>query len=381
MRRPVALVLLGALVLGACGSDAETPDSAAPAYRVEPSCPHTAHHLQGLTVAQLNRIVASADLPAWKAADIGSSAQLRDGRMVWVFGDTVRADSFSPRLVANSMLISDGACVAQLRTDADGPVIPDVRDGVVHWPMSVVAMPPAQQYSNLGIDEVLVVMAARTRRGGDNLDFQFLGTSAAVFTLDDGGAPQLMEVMEVTPDDEALDQVNWGAAATVFGPWFYVFGTRATGEDFGRELYVGRARVSDPADRSRWEFWDGTDWQADQTLAAPVLPAQGGVSQTLSVDHLDGKWVAVSKRDGDLGDFVYVWTAPEPFGPWTPRKGIAAPAGFDTGELQYAPLAHPEVPLSNGKLLVSISRNTTDPQQLFADPEVGLPEFAEVARP
>ncbi|GAA4363962.1 DUF4185 domain-containing protein [Nocardioides caricicola] len=378
--RYVGLVLLAALALGACGTE-ERPDSAAPAYRIEPSCPHTAQHLQGLTVDQLNRIVASADLPAWKAADIGSSAELRDGRMVWVFGDTIRAEGFSPRLVANSMLVSDGACVAQLRTADDGPVIPDIGPDEVHWPMSVVAMPPSQQYAGLGIDEVLVVMTARTQRGTDNLDFQYLGTSAAVFTLQDGGSPQLMEVVEVTPDDEALDQVNWGAAATVFGPWFYVFGTRATGQEFGRELYVGRSAVSDPANRSRWEFWDGQAWQGEQSRAAAVLPARGGVSQTLSVDHLDGQWVAVSKRDGDLGDFVYVWTAPEPYGPWTPKKGIAAPAGFDTGELKYAPLAHPEVPLANGKLLVSISRNTTDPQQLFEDPEVGLPEFAEVERP
>lgn len=379
MRRYVGLVLIAALALGGCGSD-DSPGSALPAYRVEPSCPHDPH-VAGLTVDVLNRIVANADLPAWQAADIGSSAQLRDGRMVWVFGDTVRAEGFSPRLVANSMLVSDGACVAQLRTADDGPVIPDIGPGEVHWPMSVVAMPPARQYSGMEIDEVLVVMTARTRRGNDNLDFRYLGTSAAVFTLRDGGSPQLVDVVEVTPDDDAPDQVNWGAAATVFGPWFYVFGTRTTGQEFGRELYVARAAVSDPADRSRWEFWDGGDWQAEQSLAAPVLPARGGVSQTLSVDHIDGQWVAVSKRDGDLGDFVYVWTAPEPYGPWTPRKGIAAPAGFDTGELTYAPLAHPEVPLADGRLLVSISRNTTDPQRLFEDPAVGLPIFAEVARP
>ena len=380
MRRLVGLVLVGALALGGCGSE---PDAdPVPAYRIEPSCPHVAQHLQGLTVDLLNDVVESADLPAWKAADIGASAELRDGRMVWVFGDTIRADGFTPRLVANSMLVSDGACVAQLRTADDGPVIPDVRAGVVHWPMSVVAMPPARQYAGLGVDEVLVVLAGRIRRGtADSFDFTFLGTDAAVFTLEDGGTPQLMKVLEITPDDEAVDQVNWGAAATVFGPWFYVFGTRATAGDFGRELYVGRAAVSDPEDRGRWEFWDGSDWQAEQDRAAPVLPARGGVSQTLSVDHLDGQWVAVSKRDGDLGDFVYVWTAPEPYGPWTPQKGIAAPAGFDTGELRYAPLAHPEVPLANGKLLVSISRNTTDPQQLFEDPDVGLPVFAEVERP
>jgi hypothetical protein len=160
-----------------------------------------------------------------------------------------------------------------------------------------------------------------------------------------------------------------------------MFGTRQTGHDFGRELYVGRAPISDPTDRSRWEFWDGGRWDSDMSRAAAVLPAPGGVSQTLSVDRIDGQWVAVSKRDGDLGDFVYVWTAPTPYGPWSPRKGVAAPAGFDTGHLTYAPLAHPEVPLADGKLLVSISRNTTDPQRLFDDPEVGRPVFAEVERP
>lgn len=381
MRRRVGPLLVVALLLAGCGSAPEEP-AAEPAYRIEPACPDGPRHLAGLTVDVLNRIVATADLPAWQAADIGASAQLRDGRMVWVFGDTVRTDDFEPRLVANSMLVSSGACVAQLRAAGDGPVIPDVAPDVVRWPMSIVTMRPIAGRSPEGTSELLVVLCARTRRGTEgSFDYTYLGTSAVVFAVADNGTPTLVEIMELLPDDEALDQVNWGAAATVHGSWFYVYGTRQTGRDFGRELYVGRAPVADPTDRSRWQFWDGRRWQAAIDRAVAVLPAQGGVSQTLSVDRIDGEWVAVSKRDGDLGDFVYVWTAPSPYGPWTPRKGVAAPAGFDTGELTYAPLAHPEVPLANGKLLVSISRNTTDPQRLFADPDVGLPVFAEVARP
>jgi hypothetical protein len=302
--------------------------------------------------------------------------------VVWVFGDTIRSASISPRLVANSMLVSSGTCVAQVRAPGDGPVVPDAAPGVVRWPMSIVAMRPIESRAEPGVDEVLVVFCARTRRGtGEGLDYTFLGTDAAVFTVATDGTPQLSEIMRISPDDDSLDQVNWGAAAAVHGPWFYMFGTRQTGHDFGRELYVGRAPISDPTDRSRWEFWDGGRWGSDMSRAAAVLPAPGGVSQTLSVDRIDGQWVAVSKRDGDLGDFVYVWTAPTPYGPWSPRKGVAAPAGFDTGHLTYAPLAHPEVPLADGKLLVSISRNTTDPQRLFDDPEVGRPVFAEVERP
>jgi Domain of unknown function (DUF4185) len=382
--RAVALLLVGTLALAACGGSDE-PETAPPAYRIEPACPEGPRHVDGLTVDLLNRVVASADLPAWQAADIGASVQLRDQRMVWVFGDTIRSSSLSPRMVANSMLVSSGTCVAQVRTATDGPVVPDARPGVVRWPMSIVAMQPIHDglmAEHPEVTEILVVLCARTRRGTEgSLDHTFLGTDAAVFTVTPDGPPELFEIMAISPDDEALDQVNWGAASTVHGRWFYLFGTRQTGHDFGRELYVGRAPVADPTDRSRWQFWDGSTWGASMAAAAAVLPAQGGVSQTLSVDHLDGLWVAVSKRDGDLGDFVYVWTAPTPYGPWTPQRGVAAPAGFDTGRLQYAPLAHPEVPLANGNLLVSISRNTTDPQRLLDDPEVGRPVFAEVERP
>jgi hypothetical protein len=52
-----------------------------------------------------------------------------------------------------------------------------------------------------------------------------------------------------------------------------------------------------------------------------------------------------------------------------------------TGVLQYAPLAHPEVALASGKLLVSISRNTTDLARLVRDPHIGRPVFVEIAMP
>ena len=388
MRRTAALLLTAAVALAGCGGSGDGPDaerptaSAKPAYRLSADCPKP-EKIAGLDVAFLNDVVKKADLPAWQAADIGASARLPDGRLVWLFGDTVRdAATYSPDMVGNSMLITSGACAAQLMAPDDGPVIPDARQGVVLWPMSVVVLDARHIAAARGYDEVIVVLCARTRRGiGGNMDFTFLGTSAAVFGIDGHGVPQLGDVMELSPDDESDTQVNWGAAATVHGGWMYVYGTRLTGHDFGRELYVSRAPTSAPNDRQRWQFWDGRRWQADREAAQAILPAQGGVSQTLSVDVVDGTFVAVSKRDGDLGDFVYQWDAPGPTGPWTPRQGVAAPSGFDTGQLKYAPLAHPEIELADGNLLVSISRNTTDPEELMKHPEMGRPVFAEVERP
>ena len=375
-----------ALVGAGCHSSGDPSSEATPKPTavLKPHCPAPTQP-PAVTADGVNQVVSSSDLPAWQAGDIGASAELSDGRLVWVFGDTVRTDDFNPRIVANSMLISSGRCVSQLRTGDDGPVIPDVSSDVVRWPMSLVVLGPVGAAAGTGVRDVLVVLCARTQRGGAGgaLDFTFRGTSAAVFTVSDDGVPQLQEVVEITPDDAAPDQVNWGAAATVHGRWYYVYGTRLPGDPgtFGRELYAARAPADDPGNREEWQFWDGSSWQSSIDAAAPTLPAVGGVSQTLSVDVVDGQFVAVSKRDGDLGGFVYTWTSATPVGPWQPHQAVAAPEDFDTGELEYAPLAHPEIPLADGRLLVSVSRNTTDFDQLMADPEVGRPIFVEVGRP
>ncbi len=343
--------------------------------KLSPACPPPPTERPKPTVDQVNAIGAALDLPAWQAGDIGASGRLSDGRIIWLFGDTIRP-SLQPQLVANSMLITSGECVSQLLDAASGPVIPDVSPTTVRWPMSVVV-------DQLNGQDTIVVLCARVDRGNSgSLGFTYLGTSAAVFTVESGQAPQLLKVVDITPDSRDPDQINWGAASTIHDGWFYVFGTRLTGEDldFGRELFVARAPAADPSAPKGWEFWDGAAWQSKVGKAKLILPSQGGVSQTLSVDYVGGTWVAVSKLNGDIANFVYEWTAPHPWGPWKAIKELKAPGGFDTGDYQYAPLAHPEVELASGDLLVSVSRNTSDFQRLIDDPEIGRPYFVELPR-
>ena len=377
-----ALGLVLTAVLAGCsttpgGGGGTTPgDAAYP--RLTPTCARVTPTGKppAVTVTQLNRIVAGLDLPLWQAGDIGASARLPDDRIVWVFGDTVRGDGITPRIVANSMLVTSGLCTSQVEAAGQGPVIPDRADGVVHWPMSVVSVSRPE-------GDVLVVVSARIRRGtAGGLDFTYLGSSASLFDVAPGGAPTLREQLDITPDSTAADQVNWGSAMTVRGGWLYVYGTRLPSKDsFGRALYAARAPIADARDRATWQFWDGTAWVGEPSRAAVVLPARGGVSQTLSVDVLDGRYVIVSKRDGDLGNTVYAWTSDSPVGPWTARRGTRADFQDPSGQLQYAPLAHPGITLADGKLLISISRNTTDFSRLLTDPSLGRPVFAEIDRP
>jgi hypothetical protein len=385
MRRLVRLVgaaaTVGVLAAAAVACTApkagDAPGTGATAYpRLSPACPPTtATAPPPVTVAQLNRVVAGLDLPLWQAGDIGASARLGDNRIVWVFGDTVREPQVSPRIVANSMPVTSGLCTSQVEVEGRGPVIPDRADGVVHWPMSVAAVAHGERTA-------VVVMSARIRRGTGGFDFTYLGSSATVFSMPEGGAPRLEYQLDLTPDSPDPSQVNWGSALTVHDGWVYVYGTRLPSRDsFGRALYAARAPAVRARDRATWEFWDGTDWVADQGRAAEILPARGGVSQTLSVDVVDDRFVIVSKRDGDLGNTVYAWASESPTGPWTPRRGVRAEFQDPTGGLKYAPLAHPWITLADGRLVISISRNTTDFPRLLAQPTLGRPVFAEIDRP
>ena len=185
IRATCAVLAAGAVLVAGCTSDppqaAPPPSSVQSAkpvdVRLEPECPGTWKKRLRPTADQINKRISSGGLPAWQAADIGASARLSDGRLVWLFGDTVRTADLSPRIVANSMLITSGSCVAQLRTPVDGPVIPDVKSNIVRWPMSVAV-------GRRGSQDVVVVLCSRIRRGsGGSFDFTFLGTSAAVFTV------------------------------------------------------------------------------------------------------------------------------------------------------------------------------------------------------
>jgi hypothetical protein len=356
--------------------------------RLEPSCPEPTG--RPLSAAQRNAMMARVDLPAWDAADVGTSAELSDGRVFWVYGDTFRSveiEELTPdlpdRLVSNSVLVSSDMCFSQLMSDEGAPgvpaTVPETENGLSQWPMSVVRVPPTAADGE-GVTDVVVAFYGRTQRGGGQWDFRPRGTSVVVFLVGADGVPRMNRIVALTPDDVSPTAIHWGAAATVDGDHVYVYGTRATGIEqvYGRELYVSRLPVTAPTDLGSWEIWDGTRWQGDSDRAAPTLSALEGVSQMLSVDKVDGRWLAVSKFGGDVADNITVWSASEPYGPWEPRQVADSPFETDAGEIEYSPMAHPELTTPSGALLVSVSRNHRPWQRIYDNPELGRPRFLEV---
>jgi hypothetical protein len=113
-----------------------------------------------------------------------------------------------------------------------------------------------------------------------------------------------------------------------------------------------------------------------------LVPAVGGVSQTLSVFERDGRWYAVSKRDEFLGTDLVIWSSPRPTGPFTAAPPVAQiPSDATQGRLRYMPLAHPDLLPQDGSVIVSYSQNETDVTKVGDDPFLYRPRFLRVPLP
>lgn len=327
------------------------------------------------SVEQLNRQVERIDdFAGVVGGDVGASTRLRDGRLLFVFGDTVHRPGYGAPMVRNSMLLFAPGCAGAYERRDRGAVIPDRADGVGYWPMSAAAV-RVRGHDLLGVTAQRV---ANDRR--DDLGFRNLGPALAVFSVEEGRPPVLQRVVDLGPDDPDRSRPTWGAATAVVDDVVYVYGTSRTEPGFGWSVSVARVRLVDIADQSAWRYWDGRDWQADPERAAVLIDQHEGVSQTFSVFRHGESWYAVSKRDDFVGTDLVVWKAPAPTGPFTAHPPAARIPSTET-KLRYMPLAHPELLPEPGTMVVSYSRNTTETDTIQDDPSRYRPEFLRIDLP
>jgi len=349
------------------------PGAATPTLATTTCLPFT----EPTNLAQLNEVVGGYRAnPGFRGGDVGASTRLQDGRELYVFGDTLRAPGYpGGRFVRNSMLVFSSGCAGLVESPDHGAIIPDRPDGVGYWPMSIAAV-------NRGSYDLVGVMAQRVKTTGPTeSDFENLGPSIALFRVDRGATPQLLHVVDLEPDDPSRQRPTWGAAGAMHGGWLYLYGTSNPEKPlvFGWSLSVARMRIDDVTDMSRWQFWDGHAWQKDASKAATLIPAVGGVSQTLSVVEQHGTWYAISKRDDFLGSDLVVWSSPTPEGPFTAGPALAhIPSSADGTTLRYMPLAHPDLLPKDGTMVVSVSRNSDSLALIDQDPTRYRPYFLRI---
>ena len=299
---------------------------------------------------------------------------LTSGDLLMAFGDALLdTDITQEASVRNAILAFADDRLCLVLGPRGSAFVPDRVDGVGYWPTSLVEVGGG----------AVAMFLQRVAERGDGV-FVNLGPSLAEVTVDDDGIPHLVNVQDIGSDESSRQRIGWGAATWKDDGFVYVYGTANPERDlvFGWSLHVARAIPERLFDVESWEYWTGSDWNAEESGATAVIPAVSGVEQTLSVFAEGRTWYAVSKRDGALGSDVAIRSAPAPTGPFTAGEVVASrPSKPEAGVLAYAALAHPALFPEPGTIVVSVSRNTTDADAIAADPTLYRPEFFRVPLP
>lgn len=282
----------------------------------------------------------------WITADLPASVDLRDGRVLWLFGDTwtgTRAPDggIAPGAVLqhNSALVQTGGCVDLVGTAGAGWLtIPGTED--FWWPSDGVVIGGTRGH-------VVDVFLTRVRRTGPGvLDFALTGMDVVRLRRSD------LAVLDVRP--LPYQDRLWGTSVVADGDWLSLFGRDTTA---GPSTYLARVRAHDLS--GRWQFRSGRHWSRDPARATPVLSAPPFNNPAVSRLR-DGRWLAVAKDRELDGTALIGWTARAPQGPWRATGPlIAAPTSGRPDEFTYLGAAHPEIRLVGKGLLVSWNVNSS----------------------
>jgi len=309
----------------------------------------------------------------WSGGDGASSTRLPDGRILWLFGDTlvggVTASGGRPastRLVRNSLVVTSGTCVSVVPTANDA--LPG-RGRTWLWPTHAVVTHTARPG---GASTVTVFSQRVTRTGTGAFGFSRVGAATISLTVPWQGAPIVGAVQDL-PGSATL----WGAATVSDGEVTWIYGTRAVHQPlvFGRDLLLARAPTATVADPSTWVYRTASGWSGRQSSAAVIRPARLGVSTVPSALRSGQGFLMVTKPQEFLDDRVVVLTSRTPWGPWSAR--VVARAGSTTTVPRYSPAF--VVPVAGATtLVVVVSRTTTTVAALRANASWNRPTFTDV---
>lgn len=261
----------------------------------------------------------------WQYADGGSSAELSNGRRVWLFGDSwIRHD---PALVYNTIAVqntdSDRAPTPDeirfFARDANGRVL-DVShaglDGMRAW------LEPARDGRNTWLwptDAIVAggkLIAFYSEVGCVHGEFpacrSYMGNMGFVghtaFIVDNPtDEPEKWKIVTAplrdrrgqSPSDHRL---HWGSALLEERGWLYIFGTDLGPESGPRDVKLARVMPRDVQRYDLWQFSTPQGWRMFPTGPMPTdlqTVARGGATE-LSVDRIvrDGQsWLVMVQVD------------------------------------------------------------------------------------
>jgi len=328
----------------------------------------------------------------WQGADAAYSIPLQDGRVVWVFGDTLYGDrrivtGEEPQMVHNTIGIStckegkwkiDYTIKRDAKGGYDSFFKPQKSDGTYYWALDGV------EYKN----ELWITLLCVRNAPNSNafaLGFEICGTDLAHVTGLDGDA-QNWKVAYFPLVSEGV-HANPSASTVIEGDYLYIY---TLYEKETRPQILTRIPLKGLDDPKKNLQYLGSDDQwhdgIEPTKAKTIMKT--GASEMSVRYHPElKKWIAVMVDPQIFSDKVILRTSPSMIGPWPDGEVIyripilqKSDPKYDPDTFCYAGKEHPEFERP-GELLFTYVCNTMKPNKLVAETNVYFPQVVRMPMP
>lgn len=380
--------------------------------------------------------------PGWTGADSTYSIQLPNGDSAFFFSDSYIGES--PAVSGDGTATTDSNGLRTRAVNCDAPLCNPptslyrahnsivVRNASTGALTTLVGPPDVTGYSTSYFVPPLATITGHFYWMGDSIVVQvdasgmkkvwtflmefdgswvYHGSAIAQLSLPD----LKIETIKPLTNEPGGNVVSWGSAMWLDGGYgvysLYIYGMQGNNPN-GKLPFIAR---TDPglgldgiADTNNWSVWNGSEWVAGLTSAAPIIGGPGdprnawdSISDEYSVKKIRSSagttYLLVAQNTkapyGAWRDIV-LYSACNPQGPFsakqvvysTPETGAKQVPGMTSSQslsgqlLTYNPHAHPQFINSRGELLISYNINASNSGDLiYAD--AYRPRFIRVRIP
>lgn len=295
----------------------------------------------------------------WTGGDATYSVDLKNGKRLWMFGDTfidqVSEDRSRPsfKLINNSLVVQDRL------------TLQTIHGGTAVNPDAFAKPPESTDWYWPGDGTVVngklyLFMHGFGNEGGGAWDF--FRTSVDLLTLN-------LETFDIESNQRLFDDatISWGAAIMEEDDYTYIYGVLSDGS--AKSLYAARTSADLMAE---WEYFDGSAWDTEPLKASPIF---NGVSEQFSVFNENGTYYLLTQQ-GIFGKEIYLYTSTAPEGVFERGKVIYCTPETGRNIFTYNAFVHDQV--YQDSLLISYNVNSFDINDLLKSADNYRPYFVKV---
>jgi hypothetical protein len=283
--------------------------------------------------------------PLWLGSDGDYSCDLGNGRVLWLFGDTLIArDATRNR---NTAFFIHNTLGVQTGYDPSRASIHFYWGGTSDQPDGFFPEQGAQWFWPGGCARVgsgLIVFAGRVVQHGAPGPLSFAGAGDDAFFIDNpDDEPSAWHPRETQPPSFGAG-LSLGTAVMINGDYLYAYGLR---DGDAHNYVVIRFSLSDAVvgDLSHGEFFTAGRWMSATGMTNPpdAIFDLGAPESSVSWVPSLGRYL-MTASEGVLATTIAFRSAPTPQGPWTePRTFFRPPESYLPNAAVYAAKGHPEL--------------------------------------